>query len=110
MKNTRSIISEGLAKEWDEIIRQADEYTREIKAAIEVVDENGETAFTRGEYDPVEVLKKLTNNRKRINRLSDIRTGDEILPLIRILKTVCECMNDYCVKKSVERRTPCKST
>ena len=94
MKNTRSIISEGLAKEWDEIIRQADEYTREIKAAIETVDETGETAFTRGEYDPVEVLKKLKNNRKRINRLSDIRTGDEILPLMRILKGICECMND----------------
>ena len=94
MKNTRSIISEGLAEEWDEIIRKADEYTREIKAAIETVDENGETAFTRGEYDPVEVLKKLKNNRKRINHFSDIRTGNEILPLIRILKEVCECLND----------------
>ena len=92
-KNTRSIISEGLAEEWDEIIRKADEYTREIKAAL-VADETGETAFTRGEYDPVEVLKKLKNNRKRINHFSDVRTGDEILPLIRILKTVCECLND----------------
>ena len=82
-----------LTKKWEEEIRKADAYTREIKAAF-VADETGEDAFTRGEYDPVEVLKKLKNNRKRINHFSDVRTGDEILPLIRILKTVCECLND----------------